>query len=67
MSTMWLIPKSLAQAFTRVSEHYLNGLAEAFTGIGQIEFYYFEIPKSMSSIATSLFGLGMAMASLSTY
>ncbi|KAF4361751.1 hypothetical protein G4B88_012059 [Cannabis sativa] len=32
-------------------------ISEAFTGIGQTEFYYSEIPKSMSSIATSLFGL----------
>ncbi|XP_062089188.1 protein NRT1/ PTR FAMILY 1.2-like [Humulus lupulus] len=53
MSAMWLIP-----------QHCLNGLAEAFTGIGQTEFYYSEIPKSMSSIAASLFGLGMAVASL---
>ncbi|EXB74532.1 putative peptide transporter [Morus notabilis] len=53
MSAMWLIP-----------QHCLNGLAEAFNGIGQTEFYYSEFPKSMSSIASALFGLGMAVASL---
>lgn len=53
MSALWLIP-----------QHCLNGLAEAFNGIGQTEFYYSEFPKSMSSIASSLFGLGMAVASL---
>lgn len=53
MSAMWLIP-----------QHCLNGLAEAFNGIGQTEFYYSEFPKSMSSIAAALFGLAMAVASL---
>ncbi|CAH9135718.1 unnamed protein product [Cuscuta epithymum] len=53
MSAMWLIP-----------QHCLNGLAEAFNAIGQTEFYYSELPKSMSSIASSLFGLGMAVANL---
>ncbi|PON88402.1 Proton-dependent oligopeptide transporter [Trema orientale] len=53
MSAMWLIP-----------QHCLNGLAEAFNGIGQTEFYYSEFPKSMSSIASSLFALGMGVASL---
>ncbi|KAF3450726.1 hypothetical protein FNV43_RR06815 [Rhamnella rubrinervis] len=53
MSALWLVP-----------QHGLLGLAEAFNAIGQIEFYYSEFPKSMSSIASSLFGLGMAFASL---
>lgn len=53
MSAFWLIP-----------QYGLNGLAEAFNGIGQTEFYYSEFPKSMSSIATALYGLGMAVASL---
>ncbi|GAB4850216.1 hypothetical protein Ancab_029510 [Ancistrocladus abbreviatus] len=53
MSALWLVP-----------QHCLNGLAEAFNAIGQTEFYYSEFPKSMSSIATSLFGLGMAVANL---
>lgn len=53
MSAMWLIPQF---AF--------NGLAEAFNGIGQTEFYYSEFPKNMSSIATCLSGLGMAVGNL---
>lgn len=53
MSAFWLVP-----------QHCFSGLAEAFNGIGQTEFYYSEMPKSMSSIATCLFGVGMAVASL---
>lgn len=53
MSAFWLVP-----------QHTLNGLAEAFNAIGQTEFYYSEFPKSMSSIASALFGLGMAVANL---
>ncbi|XP_021732019.1 protein NRT1/ PTR FAMILY 1.2 [Chenopodium quinoa] len=51
-------------AFWLVVQHCFSGLAEAFNGIGQTEFYYSEMPKSMSSIATCLFGVGMAIASL---
>lgn len=53
MSAMWLVP-----------QFSLNGLAEAFTAIGQTEFFYSELPKSMSSIAAALFGLGLAVANL---
>lgn len=53
MSALWLVP-----------QFFLIGLAEAFNALGQIEFYYSEFPQSMSSIATSLFGLGTAVASL---
>lgn len=53
MSAMWLVP-----------QYCLNGLAEAFNAIGQTEFYYSEFPKSMSSIASSLFLLGMAVANM---
>ncbi|XP_059458346.1 protein NRT1/ PTR FAMILY 1.2-like [Corylus avellana] len=53
MSALWLIP-----------QYSLIGLAEAFNAVGQIEFYYTEFPKSMSSIATALFGLGMAFGNL---
>ncbi|KAL3528727.1 hypothetical protein ACH5RR_008049 [Cinchona calisaya] len=53
MSAMWLIPQNV-----------VAGLAEALNAIGQIEFYYAEFPKSMSSVASSLFGLGMAVANL---
>ncbi|KAI3806865.1 hypothetical protein L1987_22782 [Smallanthus sonchifolius] len=53
MSAMWLVPQNV-----------LNGLAEALNIIGQIEFYYSEFPKSMSSIASALYLLGVAVASL---
>lgn len=53
MSAFWLVP-----------QYTLSGLAEAFNAIGQTEFYYSEFPKSMSSIASALFGLGMAVANL---
>ncbi|XP_044463001.1 protein NRT1/ PTR FAMILY 1.2-like [Mangifera indica] len=53
MSAMWLIP-----------QYCLLGLAEALNAIGQIEFYYSQLPKSMSSIAIALYTLGMAAANL---
>uniref|UniRef100_A0A2N9H1V2 Uncharacterized protein n=1 Tax=Fagus sylvatica TaxID=28930 RepID=A0A2N9H1V2_FAGSY len=53
VSVMWLVP-----------QHCINGMAEAFNAIGQIEFYYSEFPKSMSSIAMSLMSLGMGVGSL---
>ncbi|KAI3670495.1 hypothetical protein L1987_87831 [Smallanthus sonchifolius] len=53
MTAMWLVPQNV-----------LNGLAEALNIIGQIEFYYSEFPKSMSSIASALNLLGVAVASL---
>ncbi|KAL9338924.1 hypothetical protein Peur_067939 [Populus x canadensis] len=42
----------------------LSGVAEAFTPIGQNEFFYTELPKSMSSVASTLNGIGMSVASL---
>lgn len=53
ISAMWLVP-----------QYVMHGLAEALTGIGQTEFFYTEFPKSMSSIAAALFGLGMAVANI---
>ncbi|XP_038710725.1 protein NRT1/ PTR FAMILY 1.2-like isoform X1 [Tripterygium wilfordii] len=53
MSAMWLVP------------HYvLLGLAEAFVAIGENEFFYSELPKSMSSIASNISLLGLAVANL---
>nr|TKS10970.1 hypothetical protein D5086_0000075720 [Populus alba] len=43
MSVVWLLPPII-----------LLGLAEAFNSIGQIEFYYSQFPKSMSTIAVAL-------------
>ncbi|KAJ7973833.1 Protein NRT1/ PTR FAMILY 1.2 like [Quillaja saponaria] len=53
MSAMWLVP-----------QYCLTGLAEAFNSIGQIEFYYSQVPKSMSSIGVALLALGMAVGNL---
>lgn len=53
MSAMWLVP-----------QHCLAGLAEAFNAIGQIQFFYSQLPRSMASIAVALFSLGMGGGSL---
>ncbi|XP_027342477.1 protein NRT1/ PTR FAMILY 1.2-like [Abrus precatorius] len=53
MSAMWLAPQLC-----------LGGIAEAFNAIGQNEFYYTEFPRSMSSVASALGGLGMAAGNL---
>lgn len=53
MSAMWLAPQLC-----------IGGIAEAFNGIGQNEFYYTEFPRTMSSVAASLSGLGMAAGNL---
>ncbi|XP_052115740.1 protein NRT1/ PTR FAMILY 1.2-like [Arachis duranensis] len=53
MSAMWLVP-----------QYCLTGLAEALNAIGQIEFYYSQFPKTMSSIAVALFYLGLGMGNL---
>ncbi|KAI9107807.1 hypothetical protein K1719_021143 [Acacia pycnantha] len=42
----------------------LVGIAEAFNAIGQSEFYYSEFPRTMSSIGSSLYCLGMGMGNL---
>ena len=53
ISAMWLLP------------HFLwSGLAEAFNAIGQNEFFYAELPKTMSSVASTLQRLGLSAASL---
>ncbi|CAK7337432.1 unnamed protein product [Dovyalis caffra] len=53
MSANWLLP-----------QHCLVGLGEAFSAIGQIEFFYSQFPKTMASIAMSLFALGFAVGNL---
>ncbi|KAM0071422.1 putative proton-dependent oligopeptide transporter family, MFS transporter superfamily [Helianthus debilis subsp. tardiflorus] len=53
MSAMWLVP-----------QYALLGLAEAFNSIGQIEFYYSELPKGMSSIAIAMFLVSNAISGL---
>ncbi|CAI8605649.1 unnamed protein product [Vicia faba] len=53
MSVMWLLPRQI-----------FDGFAEAFNGVGQNEFYICELPQSMSSIASTLSGLGLSCASV---
>ncbi|KAF1872635.1 hypothetical protein Lal_00016472 [Lupinus albus] len=53
MSAMWLLP-----------QHGLTGLAEGLTCVGQIELYYSQFPKTMSSIAVGLFYLGFGSGNL---
>ncbi|RHN79461.1 putative proton-dependent oligopeptide transporter family, major facilitator superfamily [Medicago truncatula] len=53
MSALWLAPQLC-----------LAGISEAVNFIGQNEFYYTEFPSTMSSVAASLSGLGMAAGSL---
>ncbi|XP_060173592.1 protein NRT1/ PTR FAMILY 1.2-like [Lycium barbarum] len=53
MSAMWLLP-----------QNFLAGFAEALNAIGQNEFYISEFPRSMSSVAAALLGVGMGVGSL---
>ncbi|CAJ1973882.1 unnamed protein product [Sphenostylis stenocarpa] len=53
MSALWLLPRQI-----------LNGLAEGSCVIGQNEFFLSELPSSMSSLASTLNGLGSSVASL---
>ncbi|CAL5440581.1 unnamed protein product [Camellia sinensis] len=53
MTAIWLVP-----------QYAILGLAEAFYSIGQIEFFYSQFPKSMTSISMALSTLGMAVSSL---
>ncbi|KAF7124451.1 hypothetical protein RHSIM_Rhsim12G0200800 [Rhododendron simsii] len=51
-------------ATSLVPQHLLSGVVEGLTVIASNEFFYSELPKSMSSIAMSLSGLGLAVGSL---
>ncbi|WCJ42506.1 Major facilitator superfamily protein [Euphorbia peplus] len=53
MSAMWLIP-----------QHCLLGVSEALNDIGQIEFYYSQFPKTMSSVGISLWSVGAGFGNL---
>ncbi|KAK6161854.1 hypothetical protein DH2020_001695 [Rehmannia glutinosa] len=53
MSAMWLVP-----------QYCLTGFAEASNVIAQNEFYFSEFPRSMSSLASTLSGIGMCLANL---
>lgn len=51
MSAMWLVPQLV-----------LAGLAESFSAIGQVEFFYKQFPENMRSIAGSFFFLASGAA-----
>ncbi|TXG62019.1 hypothetical protein EZV62_013382 [Acer yangbiense] len=53
ISVMWLLPHLV-----------MDGLAEAFYGVAVNEFFYTELPKTMSSIAVNLMGVGMSVANM---
>ncbi|GER55448.1 major facilitator superfamily protein [Striga asiatica] len=53
MSALWLVP-----------QYCLIGFAVASNTIAQNEFYFFELPRSMASIALTLNGFGESLASL---
>ncbi|XP_060170935.1 protein NRT1/ PTR FAMILY 1.2-like [Lycium barbarum] len=53
MSAMWLLPQNS-----------LAGFAVALHAIGQNEFYISEFPRSMSSVASALLGVGTGVGSL---
>lgn len=53
LSAIWLSPYMI-----------LGGISEALVVIAQNEFLYSELPKSMSSVATTLPGLGLAASSI---
>ena len=49
MSGFWLVPQLT-----------LNGIAEAFTSVALVEFYYREFPENMKSIGGAFYCVGMA-------
>ncbi|WMV38808.1 hypothetical protein MTR67_032193 [Solanum verrucosum] len=53
MSAMWLVP-----------QYALLGVAEAAHAVGQIEFFYSLLPKSMTRMASALYTVGTAVSSL---
>ncbi|KAF2910635.1 protein NRT1/ PTR FAMILY 1.2 [Oryza sativa Japonica Group] len=53
MSVLWLAP-----------QYVIIGLAGAFSSIGQIEFYYAVLPKSMGSFVLALLFFGAGVASI---
>ncbi|XP_051129853.1 protein NRT1/ PTR FAMILY 1.1-like [Andrographis paniculata] len=53
ISALWLVPQNC-----------LSGFAEASNAIAQNEFYFSELPRSMSSIAATLTGIGLAVANI---
>ncbi|XP_022132098.1 protein NRT1/ PTR FAMILY 1.2-like isoform X2 [Momordica charantia] len=53
MSVLWIVPQCV-----------VLGVAEGFNAIGQIEYFYSQMPKTLSSVAVALYTVEMAVASL---
>ncbi|KAF5196016.1 NRT1/ PTR FAMILY 1.1 [Thalictrum thalictroides] len=53
MSALWLIP-----------QFSVLGFAMALNGVGQIEYFYSELPKTMSSMGMAFYNLGSGFAGL---
>ncbi|XP_055806728.1 protein NRT1/ PTR FAMILY 1.2-like [Solanum dulcamara] len=53
MSAMWFMP-----------QYALLGVAEAAHVVGQVEFFYALLPKSMCSLASAMYTVGVAVSSL---
>ncbi|KAH7524186.1 hypothetical protein FEM48_Zijuj06G0092400 [Ziziphus jujuba var. spinosa] len=53
MSAMWVLPQNI-----------LTGFGESTNAVAQMEFYYSELPKTMSSISSALLVLGMSVGNL---
>jgi solute carrier family 15 (peptide/histidine transporter), member 3/4 len=53
MSAFWLVPQSV-----------FSGLTTAFVSIGQVEFYYSVLPKTMGSLALALLLLACGIANI---
>ncbi|KAF6138228.1 hypothetical protein GIB67_011068 [Kingdonia uniflora] len=79
MSAMWLIPQfvilGFAEAFNAtavigmstiwlIPQFVILGFAKAFNAVGQLEFYYSQLPKSLGSMAMAFFTVGMAFSDL---
>ncbi|RZC60726.1 hypothetical protein C5167_022496 [Papaver somniferum] len=52
MSALWLIPQLS-----------ISGLADAFSIVGQVEFYYKQFPENMKSMGMSVYLLGFTVGS----
>ncbi|XP_023545603.1 protein NRT1/ PTR FAMILY 1.2-like [Cucurbita pepo subsp. pepo] len=53
MSALWMVPQCV-----------VLGVAEALNSVGQVEYFYSQMPKTLSSVAVALYSFEMAVANL---
>lgn len=53
MSALWMVPQCV-----------VLGVAEALNSVGQLEYFYLQMPKTLSSVAVALYTVEMAVANL---